>query len=101
MLAAADADQATLAGRLQELRDQRDRLVEFWDAYSADQLDAAQARFNSTLRWLAILGAFALPGTLLLVALSLAALGRPAAHGGRHLRFGARALATPHRHRRP
>ncbi|HMY38988.1 MAG TPA: HAMP domain-containing sensor histidine kinase [Marinagarivorans sp.] len=77
LLSAAEAEPATLASRLQELRDQRDQLVEFWDAYSAEQLNAAQARFNSTLRWLLILGAWALPGTLLLVALSVAAVGAP------------------------
>lgn len=77
LLAAAEGEQAALASRLQELRDQRDQLVEFWDSYSAEQLDAAQARFNSTLRWLLILGAWALPGTLLLVALSVAAVGAP------------------------
>lgn len=77
LLKSAEAEPATLANQLQALRDQRDRLVEFWDAYSAEQLDAAQARLNSTLRWLTILGAWALPGTLLLVALSLAAVGAP------------------------
>lgn len=74
---AAEADQVVLAQQLQELRDKRDQLVEFWDLYSAEQLEAAQGRFNSTLRWLLILGAWALPGTLLLVALSLAAVGAP------------------------
>ncbi len=77
LVTAADADQTTLAVRLEELRDKRDQLVEFWDRFSAEQLNAAQGRFNSTLQWLLILGAWALPGSLLLVALSVAAVGLP------------------------
>ncbi|RZA00406.1 MAG: HAMP domain-containing histidine kinase [Moraxellaceae bacterium] len=77
LLMAAEADTATLASQLQNLKDERDQLVVYWDSYTLEQLNQAEALFNDALKRLWIIGILALPGTLLLVTLSVVAVGAP------------------------
>lgn len=77
LLAAVEQTPDDLSTYLQRLKDQRDELVIYWDSYNRDQLDQAQQRFNNALKRLWIIGILALPGTLLLVTLSVVAVGAP------------------------
>jgi two-component system, NtrC family, sensor histidine kinase GlrK len=77
LLATVENSPAQLADTLHRLKEQRDDLVAYWDSYNREQLEQAQARFNRALQHLWIIGILALPGTLLLVTLSVAAVGAP------------------------
>lgn len=77
LLTVVESEPTVLAAQLNELKDRRDELIAYWDSYNLDQLDQAQARFNQALGRLWIIGILALPGTLLLVVLSVLAVGAP------------------------
>jgi two-component system sensor histidine kinase GlrK len=77
LLPMAEGDAAALGEQLIALQNQRDQLVAFWDSYNVEQLNQAEARFNRVLKRLGVIGILALPGSLLLVALSVIAVGAP------------------------